>query len=76
MNLLIATRKLLISIFQKIFGYCGMCGQWFVYPKRRRQNTAYIDDEYNYITVCSECFERVEAYWEECWREYNGSRGC
>lgn len=36
---------------------------------RRRQNTAYAVDEFNWVTMCDECFELNEAYWAEQWRE-------
>ena len=35
--------------------------------KRRRQNTAYTDDELNFVYLCDKCFELNEAYWEKMW---------
>lgn len=63
------------NLFEKIFGYCPMCGCWFCRGvKRRRQNTAYEDEESNYVTVCPTCFEEIEEYWDERWADYNSSR--
>lgn len=62
------------KIFKKIFGYCDHCGRWFVYPKRRRMNTAYHDEESNYCCECENCFEETQAYWQERWDEYNSER--
>lgn len=61
--------------FQKLFGFCPMCGRWFCFDiKRRRQNTAYEDDELNYVTVCSDCFEEIEEHWAELWEWYWSTR--
>ena len=70
-----------MKIIKKILGYCpgyglGQCQQcrkWFKYPKRRRQNTAYVDDEKNYVICCDKGFEEIEAYWAERWAEYYSS---
>lgn len=64
----------ILDLIHFLFGYCGMCRQWFVYPKRRRMNTQYADDEANYITVCAVCFEEIEEYWQERWDEYWSGR--
>jgi hypothetical protein len=52
-----------------VFGYCHMHG-WFMYPKRFRQNTAYLIDEANYSFGCKYCQEESHAYWEERWKDY------
>lgn len=36
----------------------------------RRQNTAYQNNNYNYIIACDEEFKRIEEYWGEMWNEY------
>ena len=64
----------MIKIIHEIFGYCGMCNRWFVYPKRRRMNTMYENEESNYCNVCEVCFEEIEDYWKELWDEYNSGR--
>jgi len=38
--------------------------------ERRRMNTAYINDESNYLTSCRSCFLRSEEYWKEQWDDY------
>lgn len=58
------------KFFERIFGFCPYCHRWFQYStKRRRQSTAYIHEEDNYIVCCDDCFEEVEAYWKERWDE-------
>ncbi len=51
-----------------------VCGRWFKYPRRRRQSTQYHDEESNYVTCCSDCFEEVEEHWAELWDEYYSGR--
>ena len=38
--------------------------------KRRRQSTAYHEEEDNWVRMCDRCFELQEKYWEERWAEY------
>lgn len=56
-----------------MFGFCPYCHHWFQYTtKRRRQSTNYTNEEDNYIVCCDKCFDEVEMYWEERWKElYN-----
>ena len=63
-----------MNIVRRLFGYCPGCGRWFKYPRRRRQSTQYHDEESNYVTCCSDCFEEVEEYWAELWDEYYSGR--
>lgn len=37
---------------------------------RKRQKTAYVKDEMNFATLCPECQERNDEYWQESWDEY------
>lgn len=37
---------------------------------RRRQNTKYVDDERNWVTLCDDCMEVNEAYWKERWADF------
>ena len=62
--------------FRKLLGYCDYCKRYFIYPKRRHMNTMYENEEYNYCNCCESCFDQIEEYWAECWKEYNNSRGC
>jgi hypothetical protein len=59
------------KLFGFIFGYCQYCNHYFKYPKRRRMNTAYVDEESNYIISCLDCFDKIEDYWTERWEELN-----
>ena len=54
--------------------FCSGCNRFKLTIERRRQNTMYEDDESNYVTCCAECFEEIEAYWQERWDEYNSGR--
>lgn len=50
---------------------CPVCG----HPgaERRRQNTAYADDERNFVTLCPSCHEENNKQWGEQWSEYYGA---
>lgn len=63
-----------MTLIRWLCGYCGICGRWFVYPKRRHMNTMYINEESNYCKVCANCFEEIEEYWQDLWDDYNSSR--
>ena len=41
---------------------------------RRRQGTAYVEDELNWVTLCDECHELNEEHWADMWQEYYASR--
>lgn len=43
---------------------------------RRRQMTAYHNDESNWNTLCFEHQQEADAYWTERWQDYYNSRGC
>ena len=45
----------------------GIC---FHKGKRRRQNTAYFNDELNWTFLCDECMKQNNEYWNEVWSEY------
>jgi hypothetical protein len=62
------------ELLRRLFGYCTMCGRWFVWPKRRHQGTAYADKERNWIVACKRCHAFLQDYWNEQWREYYGGR--
>lgn len=50
------------------FGTCG-CGA----KNRvmlRRQNTAYVNPENNWLLVCESCLEEANEYWKERWEDY------
>ena len=60
-------------LLRVILGYCPQCRRYFRYPKRRHMNTQYPNEEANYCTVCAECFEEIQDYWREAWRDYYAS---
>ena len=61
------------NYFRKIFGYCPQHG-WFMYPKRFRMNTAYLEEESNYSVGCKHCQKECFDYYEELWNDYYSSR--
>ena len=53
---------------------CLKCEQESETVQRRRQSTAYVDEESNWVTVCNDCFEEIEECWKELWEQYYGGR--
>lgn len=49
-------------------GWEGPCDS--INAKRRRQNTRYVDEERNYVTLCDDCMKLNHEYWEEMWADY------
>ena len=47
---------------------CQCCGNDGA--KKRRQNTAYVNDESNFATLCNECQKESHKYWQDQWNEY------
>jgi len=45
--------------------YCNALG-----AVKRRQNTAYVDDELNWKTLCPECQEENDKHWKDMWLQY------
>jgi len=37
---------------------------------RYRQNTAYVDEELNWVTLCPEHTEENDKYWSDMWSMY------
>lgn len=37
---------------------------------RQRQNTAYVDDKCNWVTLCPECMKACDEHWKAMWAEY------
>ena len=38
--------------------------------ERQRQNTAYCDDERNWVTLCPDCMKSNDAHWADMWADY------
>lgn len=53
---------------------CPCCGEIKEDVKRRRRNTAYVNDENNFLTACRECQDRDDEYYAERWEEYYSGR--
>lgn len=53
---------------------CDRCDKTGEDVERRHQNTMYVNEESNYATLCTECQEDADEYWEERWAEYNAGR--
>ena len=49
---------------------CQLCGKEGKDVERRRQLTAYPEDEFNWATLCAVCQEETDDYWIELWNEY------
>lgn len=52
----------------------GVYGPCFHKGHMRRQNTAYVNDVFNWVFVCDKCFEEIEEHWREQWEEYDAGR--
>lgn len=38
--------------------------------EKQRQNTRYVDDERNWVTLCPKCMKDNEEYWQDMWDDY------
>jgi hypothetical protein len=56
--------------FLRLIGWCEYCQRIFHYPKRKRMNTQYADEESNWIYCCEEQFKEIQEYWKERWDDY------
>lgn len=41
--------------------------------QRRRLNTAYVDEELNWMTSCEAAYEESVSYYKELWTDYYAS---
>ena len=55
-------------------GRCGYCNRIVRGVKRRHMNTAYTEEDRNYMTSCRACFNASELEWDAMWKEYNAGR--
>lgn len=65
---------MILKIIGLVFGICPCCGKWFTYPKKRRLNTKFLEDENNWKTSCIDCFQKDWCYYEEVERDFYSSR--
>ncbi len=52
---------------------CDCCEREQETVERRRENTAYIDKEQNYIVCCLDCYDERQEMWKDMWEEYYAS---
>lgn len=57
------------KFLSKILGLCPRHGL-FLYPKRFRMNSAYVDEEANYMVGCKYCKEEAYEYYQELWDNF------
>ena len=63
------------SFLYKHAGTCtGVEGICFNIGYKQRQNTAYVDDQCNWVHLCDDCAKVNDEYWSEMWDEYNRGR--
>lgn len=58
----------MVRLDEMLLGVCTHCK---AAGSLRRMNTAYANQASNWACLCDGCFERMESYWAEQWREYN-----
>lgn len=54
-------------------GKCPKCGEEKEDIKIRRMSCSYVDQDSNYLESCMECYDEIQSYWEERWRDYYSS---
>jgi len=62
----------MIKNFLLKIGWCGYCHR-FHFPwsiKKRKLNTAYVDEEQNWIVSCKTVYEEAIEYYKERWDDY------
>lgn len=62
----IVAHKLHMNVCQN--NVCFKFGRW------ERQNTAYTDEESNWVFLCDECHKYNDEYWADMWSNYWSSR--
>lgn len=53
-----------------MIGFCKCCKKFRLSIKKRRRNTAYVNEESNWLTACKECQQEDDEYNRERWAEY------
>ena len=54
------------TLFERIMGYCPMCGLWFRRGVRDRPISAeYIDEGVAFITACEPCHREFVSCWDQ-----------
>jgi len=58
----------------QIWFVCDHCGVADGTVENYRQNTEYVDEASNWVTLCAPCRQRNDEYWEAMWAEYYSGR--
>lgn len=53
---------------------CPCCEREMSDVEKRHRNTAYQNEESNWLESCGECFEQDYEFFQELWDDYYGSR--
>jgi hypothetical protein len=53
---------------------CECCQRTDVIVVTYHQNTQYVDEASNWVTLCDPCRKENDEYWEAMWAEYYGGR--
>lgn len=49
---------------------CPYCERYSTTVEKRRQNTAYVKEERNWVTCCLKCFKEIQEHWTNMWSDY------
>ncbi len=49
---------------------CNHCERDKPDVHKRRQGSAYPNDESNFAIICDDCQKESDEYWKEMWNEY------
>ena len=53
---------------------CDHCGVADGTVENYHQNTEYVDEASNWVTLCAPCRQQNDEYWEAMWAEYYSGR--
>lgn len=63
-----------VTTTEEILTICPVCKKMMPDVGRRQRNTAYVNEDLNFLTSCQKCHDADEEYWSEQWQEYYSSR--
>jgi hypothetical protein len=58
----------ILQFIKNKFTRCERCRKFGA--GKYRQNTCYVDDERNFVTLCPSCEVENDEYWEWMWENY------
>lgn len=53
---------------------CERCGSTDETVEHYHQNTQYVKEEQNWVTLCGPCRKENDEYWDAMWAEYYNGR--